>query len=520
MSDSTSPTHDPGPASGPDGGRGRGRRTGVVVAAAAATAVVLAGGGSFAAWQLMSGGGAQPADALPADTLGLVSLDLDPSGGQKLEALRTLRAFPSLRERDGLGDDDDLVGTLFEQLQREEDLCPDVDYARDLAPWVGQRFALAAVPGAEEPEPVFVVQVDDPDAAAEGAEQLAACAAEEGGDAGDGGEGGYAVGDDYLVAASSDEVARSVLDRAAEEPLSADDDFREWTERAGDRGVLTMYAAPEAGQALLDLVPDDQAEAAGEQLAEFEGAAATLRFDDGGLVLSGAFDAGAGDVTGGSVSDTVSSLPDDSAAVLAFGSSGESRDRVREQLEQVEPGPADDVLGQAEGFFATVGLDFPDDLLTVLGDTFAVSVGGDAPADLSSPADVPAGIRVDGDPEAVQEVISKVEEQTGQSLDAQGVSVETDDDSVALSFGPDYAEQLLGDGALGDDETFQRVVPELSEAQALLFVRFDSSWRDRLLEVAPVDEARGDLEALQALGVSGWSDDGATRFEARLSVER
>lgn len=512
MSDSTTPVSAPDPA--PEPARGRGRRTGVAVAAAAATVVVLVGGGSVAAWQLMSGGGAQPADALPADTLGVVSLDLDPSGGQKLEALRALRSFPSLRERDGLGDDDDLAGTLFETLQREEDLCPDVDYARDLGPWVGQRFALAAVPGADEPEPVFVVQVDDPEAAREGADKLAACAAQEGG----GDEGGYVVGDDYLVAASSTKVAQAVLDGAAEEPLSADGAYREWTDRAGDAGVLTMYAAPEAAEVLLDLAPAEEREAVGAQLAEFEGAAATLRFDDGGLVLSGAFDNASGEVTGGSVSDTVSTLPADSAAVLALGSSDESRDRVREQLEQVEPGPADDLLGQAEGFFATVGLDFPDDLLTVLGDTFTVSVGGDAPADLSSPADVPAGIRVDGDPEAVEEVIAKVERQTGQSLDAQGVSVESDDDSVALSFGPDYAQELLGDGGLGDDEAFQQVVPELSQAQALLFVRFDSTWRDRLLDLDPVGEARGDVEALEALGISGWSDDGATRFEARLSL--
>lgn len=512
MSDSTLTT--PAPRRG---------RSGVVVVAAAALVVLLLAGTGFAAWRLLGSSGSQPADVLPADTLGVVSLDLDPSGGQKIAAIRALRSFPSFREQVGLKEGDDPAQVLFEQLQSEEDLCPDVDYAKDVAPWVGQRFAVAAVPGGKDdaPQPVAVLQVEDADAARAGVEKLAACAEEAGGDSE---EGGVAVGDDYLVLAETTKQAQAVLDAGAKDPLSGDEDYQRWTERAGGEGILTMYAAPGAGKAIDELTRDDALvppEALGlqAQLEDFGGAAATLRFEGGGIVLSGAADTGAKTVTGGSVADQVGSLPADTAAVLAFGSSEDSRAQVREQLEAVEPGPTDDILGQIEGGFASVGLEFPDDLLTVLGDSISISVGGDAPASLTSPQDVPVGVRVDGDPEAVQDVITRAESGLGQSLDAQGVTVETDDDSVALSLQPDYAKALLGDGGLGDDGVFGEVVPELADAQALLFVRFDSAWRDLLLENLGEEDARGDLEALQALGLSAWNEDGAVRFEARLALD-
>src|SRR3954471_4971700 len=72
----------------------RGRRWGLVGGAAVAV-VALAGATAWAVTQFL-GAGAQPATAAPANTLAYVGLDLDPSGGQKIEALRTLRKFPAL----------------------------------------------------------------------------------------------------------------------------------------------------------------------------------------------------------------------------------------------------------------------------------------------------------------------------------------------------------------------------------------------------------------------------------------
>src|SRR6476620_11914073 len=70
----------------------RGRRTGLVAGAVVAVTAAI-GVGAYGVAQLMSGGAA-PATAVPADALGYVSLDLDPSASQKIEAISMLRKFP------------------------------------------------------------------------------------------------------------------------------------------------------------------------------------------------------------------------------------------------------------------------------------------------------------------------------------------------------------------------------------------------------------------------------------------
>ena len=92
--------------------------------------------------------------------------------------------------------------------------------------------------------------------------------------------------------------------------LADDDDFQHWTDEAGDAGIVTMYAAPGAGDFLADNL-DELSEGFGDlgglagsrrrasatpaarrparaqpttvpmPLQDFEGAAATIRFDDG-----------------------------------------------------------------------------------------------------------------------------------------------------------------------------------------------------------------------------------------------
>src|SRR4029079_11626172 len=143
--------------------------------------LVAVGVGAWAAYNFFSTG-PQPAEALPATTLGYASIDLDPSGGQKIEALRTLNKFPAFEEELGLDADDDIRQALFEELDLPED-CK-IFYAEDIEPWLGERAAVDAVDlGEKTPEVVFVVQVKDADAAEEGLAKVRDC----GGDASSGG---------------------------------------------------------------------------------------------------------------------------------------------------------------------------------------------------------------------------------------------------------------------------------------------------------------------------------------------
>ena len=95
-----------------------------------------------------------------------------------------LRKFPAFREQIGLNTDDDVRRKIFEEIQNTG-ACPDLDYGDDIEPWLGDRAALAAVDtGADQPSPVFVVQVKDADEADAGLTKIKDCSAA---DATDGG---------------------------------------------------------------------------------------------------------------------------------------------------------------------------------------------------------------------------------------------------------------------------------------------------------------------------------------------
>ncbi|GAA1514919.1 hypothetical protein [Nocardioides humi] len=214
------------------------RKRRVAAVAGVVGLVAVIGAGTWA-WQDWLAQGPQAAEALPGDTLAYVGIDLDPPGGQKLEAYQTLRRFPGLAERLGVKDQDDLRRSLIDGVTADTGC--DIGYD-DFADWAGDRAALAVVPQ-DEPELVAVVQVGDAAKARDGlAGAIAGC----------GEEVGYALGDGWAVLARTEEVARRVVADGRRTHLGEDADFQELTAAAGDAGVLTLYAAPEAGQALLD----------------------------------------------------------------------------------------------------------------------------------------------------------------------------------------------------------------------------------------------------------------------------
>jgi hypothetical protein len=215
------------------------RRRAAAVAGTVAVAAIV-GGGAWA-WHAWSAQGPQAAEALPASTLAYVGVDLDPPGGQKVAAYRALRSVPSLEKQLGLGSKDDLRESIVDTLG--DDGGCDLPWS-EIKEWAGDRAALAVVP-VDEPEPVIALQVTDADAARSG---LARIARDCGGD-----EFGFTVGEDWAILADTEEVARQVRSDAGRANLADDADFQELVGDAGDPGVLTLYAAPAAGKALLDV---------------------------------------------------------------------------------------------------------------------------------------------------------------------------------------------------------------------------------------------------------------------------
>ena len=127
--------HEPTPTG--DFGPRRGRKALVGVAVLAVGGALA--GGAFAAQQFLSGGGPQPEDVLPGTAVAFAKVDLDPSAGQKVNALRLLSKFPQAK-----ADGKDLKAALLEEAFDGNDY--GLTYRTDIAPWLGDRAGIAAVP--------------------------------------------------------------------------------------------------------------------------------------------------------------------------------------------------------------------------------------------------------------------------------------------------------------------------------------------------------------------------------------
>lgn len=508
------------------GARGRGARRGLVLGGG--VAVLALGAGAAWAWTAFFGQGAQPAQALPADTLAYLSVDLDPSGQQKIEAIETLRKFPAFSDELGLDTDDDLRRELFESAQ-EDGICPELDYATDVEPWLGNRAAIALVPGGDAPQPVFVLQVRDGDAAADGLAALVGCADEEGEAA------GYALAGDWVVVADTEEVATAVAEDADDAALDADADFRELLDAAGDPGFVTMYVAPEAGQALADAVRRDAfgfgdpgvAEDMRARLEEFPGLGGTVRFAEGDVELEvatgelgedlvGLVDSDRGD-------DTVVTLPANTAVAVGAGFDdgwlGDYLDQLRPVIEQDSGLSLEEMVAQLE---AATGLTIPEDVEALLGDSFALALGPDVALEnlfAEGPAGLPLALKVEGDPAVIERVVETIRRQlpvgAGELLLSQ-----TEGDHVVIGPNQAWLAEVAGDGGLGDTDAYDRVVAGTGDAAGVVFVNFDAEdWLVGLAETSGETDVAANLAPLDAFGISTWLDDGRSRVVARLTTE-
>ncbi|KQW53316.1 hypothetical protein ASC77_03235 [Nocardioides sp. Root1257] len=512
---------------------GNGRRT-AVVAVATTVGVAVVGGAAWAAWSFFSTG-AQPAEALPASTLAYASIDLDPSGGQKIEALRTLKKFPAFEDNVGLDTDDDVREWIFDQIQGESD-CAGLDYGDDIEPWLGDRFAVAAVDaGGDTPAPVFVVQVSDEDAADAGLKKLRECGS------GSTDDGAWAISDGWALVGEDQKTVDAIAADAADSPLADDDDFQQWTDAAGDDGIISMYAAPAAGKALadglqglsglpLDGVDDLGGGAAGPQemtdaLKDFKGAAATVRFDDGGLELEVAADPAA---TGKAVTagdhggDAISTLPDDTAAAIGLSFQEGWLTDIVDQVSQASGESADDLLAEAG---EQLGLDLPQDAETLVGESLTLAVDADFdPDSLFSSAGVDdtgatgVGVKVLGNADDIEGVLDKL---STAAAGADGGVLDSDSGDGVVAVGPDadYRKVLLEDGGLGDSDRFTKVVEHADDAAAVVYVNFDAigGW---LADSGVLDDEVGDnLDPLGALGMSAWVEDDVAHAVLKVTTD-
>jgi len=560
---------DPSPAAGGGGGLRKGLLVGGGVVGLAAVGV-----GAWAAVSFLTTG-PQPAEALPDSTLAYLSVDLDPSGGQKIEALRTLNKFPAFEDEVGIDTDDDIREAIFDEFQKGVDC--DLDFEDDIDPWLGYRAAVAAVDnGGEQPDPAFVLQVTDADAAEKGLDAIRDCAGD------DADQLGWAVEGDWVVVAETDDIAETITDDAAKGTLADDEDFQQWTSEAGDAGIVTMYAGPALGDYLAenadqlfgfplgmmtgiptseclsgsideegnyteeecgdvtvgDMCSDGEDPASqpmcGESLIsdefkktleDFKGMAGVLRFDDGSVELEFASD---GDVAGSNLlgsdaaGDTISSLPDDTAAAIGVGF---SEGWFRDLLEIYAPylGGGEDLDSLIDDIETETGLVLPDDIETLFGDSAALALGSDfdpeAIFESSDGSDIPVALKVDGEPEEIEAVLDKLRAQFPPD---ETLVFDTDSEGDTVVIGPneDFRKEVLDNGGLGDNEVFKDVVREVDDASVVLFVNINE------LEDL-VEESMGEFDQdfvdnvkpISGFGISGYVDDGVAHSVMRLTTD-
>jgi Protein of unknown function (DUF3352) len=491
-----------------------GRRR-AVVAGAGVAALLAVGAGAYGVVQFLGGGGDSPATAVPGSAIGYISVDLDPSASQKIEAIKILRKFPSLRKQLKVGSRDDVRRRLFEEISKDGD-CSKLDYDRDVKPWIGDRVAVAAVPAAgDKVVPLVALQVSDQDKARTGLRKLATC------DSQDGPMATAFVGDYALVGEK-----QSVVDRLAKDaetsPLADDADYKTWMGRTGDPGIVTMYAAKDAvdvatraAHASVGANGFDMGTAYEKQLRkafkDFGGAAGVVRFKDG-AVEAELQAKGLGRIagTGSTGGPDVRTLPATIAAVLSLSLPHGWLDTYVSQLKsQAGPGEFDRIMAEGE---RRTGLKLPEDVGTLLGN--GLSVSADSSADLDAlrrdgdPTKLPVGVRLQGDPDKITAIVTKLQKLAGP----EGGLVKTDSsgDLVAVGTDPSYLSTLVGKGSLGSQRSFEQVVPHADRAGAVLFVDFDAGdgWADKLADLLSDGDptVKADVAPLDAFGASGWVD--------------
>ncbi len=535
----------------------RGRRSTLLVGGGVVGLLAIGAG----AWAVLSffQQGAQPAEALPASTIAYASIDLDPSGGQKIDAFRTLDKFPAFKDKVGIHSVDDVRKKIGDELIKGVG-CTGLTFESDIDPWLGDRAAVAAVDlGGSNPEPVFVVQAKDDAKADAGMHTLLTCGDQPTNDV------SYDVHDGWVILAQSQDVVSKVEAATAKASLADDTTYQKWTKAVGDAGVVNLYAAPAAGDYLagqLDNLPglfgggvtgfstdgalpgsasatasssavnsayhsqlsvsQDVANPLGGVLKNFQGAAATIRFTGDGLEVATATDPSLSEpiVTSDQGGAAVSRLPADTAAAFgiglkpgwvlslanrfaSYGGDGQSGQELLDQLSQES------------------GLDLPADAETLLGTSSAISISKsfdyEAMVESSDGAGVPVAYSVQGDPAAIEKVLAKLRAKAGSS---SSTALGSDSSGTVVVVGPtsDYRKAILAGGNLGSTSAFSSVVPEADRASEVFYVNIDD------LEHAISQASTGDrsvidnVAPLQALGFSSWTDGDVARTSFKIST--
>lgn len=508
-----------------EAGRGGGGR-GLLMAGVALGAVVVVGGGAFAATKLLASGGDQPDTVLPASAAFYTSVDVDPSVGQKVAAVRFLRGLDE--DTKARLDDGEWREWVWEQIQEPGDVPEDMDFDTDIEPWLGDRLGFALVPRGEDQEPIWALalQVEDGEAALETLDRLKA----QHPDAKPENQVDYYLDGDYVVLTGAQML--SDLEAAVEQgTLDGSEVYADDMAELGDPGVAFMWA--DAAR-LVELDPaalanpalgavgmlDEVGEEVGDEADLMTGRmAATLRLSADSVEIHGVTRGieGVEMPVGGDTARLVDGLPADTAVALSLEDGAAWVEAAWDYYAAHAPAELEEAVASAE----EQGFTLPDDLKTALGDSMALAVGPDiveafgAMSETSTemPA-LPVAYRVDTDASALVSMLGDA------GVPPTMLAQRTDDGVLTLGLHQPYVDKVADpEGTLGQDATYRAAVADHEQAQSVFYVNVNP-FEDSYLEEIPEEDVRTSLEALAGVGMSTVVEDGGqTRFTMRFVAD-
>lgn len=519
------PEQAPEPRSGPSNG--------VLIIVAAVIVLLLAGGGWLVVAKVVNSDSkssqALPATVLPATTIAFATVDANPSVTQKVDLLAFIGKFPALKGEVKVGPQDDPRKWVIEQILKSE--CPSMTYAKDFAPWIGKYAALGAVDvGADGVAPVAAIQETDGSAATSAVKKMTACSKTK--------DFLFTVTGGYVLASDSQAHLDTIAAAAKTKPLSADATYTKWSGRFAGQGIVSFYVAPSAINAVAKELGIDERQAAQQlkkAVGSFTGAAGYFGATQDGLELKMAIGSKTAASSSAPLGSEVTGLPADTALAVGFGVAPSWSKQVSQGFldgfdsgfvagGRTLPSPA-----QIEALIKQhTGLTVPQDLATLFGRAVVLSLGGNAPADLStlqSPLQLPIGLKIDGDPAKIRAVIAKVEAKVGGTLEQMGLVTKVQGSDFILATNPSYAKALSGSGSLGSDPAFVAAVANAPRAGGIFFLRFDSAWRTAIITMLAqsgmpdAQRVEANTAKLSALGVSSWTEGDAALIDVRVTTK-
>lgn len=439
-----------------------------------------------------------PASLAPADAPIYVQATLRPKGKLKTD-VETLASTVS-----GLEDPTGRLIEEFDQSIREDSdqpRDPNFNFGDDIEPWLGEQVGIFATGFSEDPG-AGIVQTTDPEAAQQAVQDGRQQSDEERTYKGidylyspDGEEAEGVVGDFFVL---GDEAAfKRVVDVSeGEDSLGDQSQFTDALDQAPSGSLVDAYASLEGIAREVRKEDPESADVVKAALGDTAGKSiiASLVPSADSLELDIGTDADPSfQLTG--VSPLIETFPANSFAAFGIPNLGEVIDNSIDTLEGTAvDGFSREFLDQQ---LSQVGLSI-DDITRALGD-LGVFVTGTDEASLQG-----AGVIVSEDPEAAQNLISKIEAVTGlaqlsgasnirqapvgdgisitdrEELGAQPLIITTQDDRIAVGYGASATQQALAKGpanTLGDDPTYQKAKSALGGDDLFGYVSLAGAFR-------------------------------------------